>query len=376
MHVTHGSVGRRSAMRAVCGLIVSCAVAACGGGGGGSSATSAWQRWVNGLADEGYDVAQGGTFLLTGEQCAVFEQVFGSCFGNNPASPYVIPQPPDGAGYVDPYYATTFAGTGPDGDPTNIFFRVSDHDAIVTLLTLPPRAAYLGYVGYVFSSETSNYSHALPTQMLTPDPDRFEIFGSLGKTINNIVIENQSGAAWNGETVMLITTANRALADALIASAAASGLDTDLVFPEAIGSNAITGLGKTADDFIILIRYAIPEDQGDGEAWVNAYTKNALVYRVSNTAVAVNRYGPPVYTSKAASDESALQASVDELVDLLSGWLTSVSGETAESMAMTLTAHVDQAGKPTVHWSAPIASPPAPAVSATIRTSTRIASAC
>lgn len=335
-------------------LLLAFLVAGCGGSGGDSASSGgssgnqpkSFQSWVQDLPSSGYNVSQGSSFLLTDEQCALFDQVFGSCFANNPAAPYLIPQPPNGNAYMDPYYTSQFAGTGPTGDTTNVFYRLSDNDALVTLLQLPPRAAYLGYVSYVFTSATDNYSNSLPTQVVSPDPARFEIFGSLGNTTNNVIINNQSGAAWNGQTVVLVTTSNQSLGNALIANAKANGLDTNFIFTEPVGSNVITGYSSTADDLITLIRYALPENSDAGGAWLNN-PATAGVYRVSNSTIPVTRFGAPVYSSKVGLDESQLRASTNELAGLLTTWLTSVSpGQVVQSQRMTVSDHVDAEGEP------------------------------
>ena len=311
----------------------------------GVSATS-WQAWLGGLTKQGYSVTQGNTILVTNADCPMFEAVFGSCFGNNPAAPYIIPQPPVGGAYVDPYYATPFGGTGPTGRPTNLFYRLGDNDALVTLVTLPPQAAYLGYQTYMFTRNKSNYTRSNPAQQVSPDPSRLEIFGSLGNDVNNVIVKNQSGAAWNGATVVYVTTPNPNLRDALVAGARASGLDVRFMFSEPVGSNTIIGLSAAADDFVTLIRYALPENSQLGTDWTNNYNTNVLVYRVSNPFIPAARFGFPEYTPKMPSSESGLQASLNELSSLLQSWLASTSGGAATAVNMTLSDRVGARGQP------------------------------
>jgi hypothetical protein len=70
---------------------------------------SARQAWANGLSAQGYAVAQGSAWKIDTAGCAQITAVFGNCFGNNAAAPYIVPQPPVGVGYpVDPTYGSPF----------------------------------------------------------------------------------------------------------------------------------------------------------------------------------------------------------------------------------------------------------------------------
>jgi hypothetical protein len=102
-----------------------------------------YKNWLTNLKN--YHVRQGNAFLMVPSTFPLFLQTFGSCFGNNPASPYIWPQPPIENSYVDPYYGVPLNTPGPNGSTTNIFYRLSDHEALVTIVSYPPLAAYFGY---------------------------------------------------------------------------------------------------------------------------------------------------------------------------------------------------------------------------------------
>jgi hypothetical protein len=216
--------------------------------------------FINSLFSDGYVVVQGNLYLFSNSDCPLFVSIFDSCFGNNPAVPYIIPQPPTEQSYVDPYYATQLTAPGPGGSPTDIVYRLGNEDALVTLVSYPPMGAYFGYQSYVFTSETGNYSSSDPLQVLSPDPSRYEIFGSVGNDVNNIVVQNQYGVPWGGRVVMFITTSNQDVANDLIAKAKAKGIEPNSILVEPLGSNVNVGIGSVADDLIILIRYAIPQN--------------------------------------------------------------------------------------------------------------------
>jgi hypothetical protein len=210
----------------------------CSSGSSTSSASSntmsSYSNWVNSLNTTGYSVTQGSIFLFSNSDCPLFVGIFGSCFGNNPAAPYIIPQLPIESSFVDPYYAQQLIESTPNGTPTDIIFRLSDHDAMITLVAYPPKGAYFGYQSYVFSTESSNYTSSDPLQVISPDPARYEIFGSIGNNINNTIIQNNYMTPWNGNMIMYITTSNQTLANDLISQATASGIN-----PNSILSNQL-----------------------------------------------------------------------------------------------------------------------------------------
>jgi len=290
-----------------------------------------------------YKVVQGTVFLLTNAECPKFIRIFGNCFGQNPATPYIIPQPPIEDSYVDPDYATEFDTPGPNGQITNIIYRLSDQDALVTIVSYPPKAAYFGYISYVFTGEASRYAGiALPTplpildalglakRIQSPDPDRYSIFGSIGNDVNNVVVQNQLGVSpWSNVIVVYITTSNQNLAAALKESAQARGIDPKSIFIEPVGSNVTTGDGAEADDLFTVMRYAIAESSSDAANWLSSenLSRNVLVYKVSNPALSVRRYGANAYTRRSVNTAEAahvpsLRTAMKQLATLLQTYLT------------------------------------------------------
>lgn len=311
-----------------------------------------YQNWITGLNADGYKSAQGNAFLMTNNECPEFVQVFDSCFGQNPAAPYVIPQPPVEDSYVDPAYAAPFNTPGPDGE-TNVIYRLGNQDALITIMSYPPKAAYFGYQSYVFTSETSNYTGITPprSRTVSPDPARYELFGSLGNDINNVITENQYVTPWGGTIVMYITTPNRSLAEALIANANSHGINPESIFVEPVGSNVITGNGSVADDMITLMRYAVPESSSAGDAWINQLSHNVLVYKVSRADIPVNRFGANQYTPHTVNqveNTTSLSSAQQQLAALLQTYLaTAQSPLPATYGASMATCQVNAGGVPT-----------------------------
>jgi hypothetical protein len=304
----------------ICFLLL---LTACGSNGGTTPTSGMTARqFINSLSSDGYVVAQGNVYLFSNSDCPLFVSIFNSCFGNNPAAPYIIPQPPIEHSYVDPYYAVQLTTPGPNGSQTNIAYRLGEEDALVTLVTYPPTGAYFGYQSYVFTSETSNYTRSDPLQVLSPDPSRYEIFGSVGNDVNNIIVQNQYGEPWGGRVVMYVTTSNQDVASDLMSRAKAKGIDPNSVFVEPLGSNVNVGNGRLADDLITLIRYAIPEHPSAGSDWLANVSSNVLVYKISSPSTSVKKFAPNQYTSRTGNAEITLEPQLDKLAGLLQTWLT------------------------------------------------------
>jgi hypothetical protein len=317
-----------------------------------SSAMDKTTNAVKGLAASGYQVTQGNVFLFTNSDCAQFIEIFDSCFGNNAAAPYVIPQPPTTGTYVDPYYAEPLNTPGPDGVNTNVAFRLDDQDALITVVKYPPKGAYFGYQSYVFTSETSNYPQSYPLQVVSPDIDRYEIFGSVGNDINNIIVQNQAGSPWNGEVITYVTTSNQLLADQITSNLVGKGINQNTIMVEKLGSNVRTGRGKEADDLVTLMRYALPQDEKSAEDWYSSISNNVVVFKVNNSNIAITRYPQNQYTARSATTELQLIPALDELASLLESWsmthsaLGSLTAVSTSSFKRTSVDNID--GIPTI----------------------------
>lgn len=311
----------------------------------------AWEAWLGQLNQSGYRVSQGGVKLFDNATCAELITVFGSCFANNPAAPYFVPEPPVDGTYVDPVYGTPFTTPGATGAPSNMFYRLANTDALVTLVALPSQAAYMGYQSYVFTRAADRYPATVSSRSTlppTPSPDthRYEIFGSIGNDINNVIIANRLGSVWNNGVAAYVTTSNMRLAKALVTSAKAYGLDERRIFIEPVGKNILTGTGREADDLIALIRYALPKNELESRDWQRNIDKNIGVFRVSAApGTAVERFPTPLYTKKQTSSEEAYAPSLDELSSLLSQWLTSQAGRPATTDTMKRSLLVGPKGK-------------------------------
>lgn len=307
--------------------------------------------WITHLSAE-YKVAQGNAYLPTNSP--LDESIFRNFFGENHTAPCIIPQPPVNHSYVDPYYATALETPGPNGAITDIIYKLSDQDALVTIVSYPPKAAYFGYQSYVFTRHASHYVGITPPhpRTVSPNPDRYEIFGSIGNAVNHVIVQNQYGAQpWNEAVVMHITTSNRKLAHALIRKAEAYGISRESIFVEPIGSNVITGTGRAADDLVTLIRYAIPQTTSDANDWINNLSKNVLVYKVTNRDLPMSRYGENTYTTRTVNYNEtgfspSLRAALIQLAKVLQTYLADKQSSEAASKHMMISTQDNSEGIP------------------------------
>ncbi|MBA3239248.1 MAG: hypothetical protein H0T62_13005 [Parachlamydiaceae bacterium] len=295
-----------------------------------------YANWITTL-NPTYEVTQGNAYLLKKSERPLFVSIFGSCFGENPATTYIIPQPPVNHRYVDPFYATALTTPGPNNSTANIIYRLSDNEALVTIVSYPPKAAYFGYQSYVFTRNSNHYVGITPPYPRTksPDPKRYEIFGSIGNDVNNMVVQNQYGAQpWDGTVVVYITTSNRNLARALTRKAESYGINKKSIYVEPIGSNVITGVTRSADDLTTLIRYAAPKSTSDANQWTDNLSKNVLVYKVTHSDSSVIRFGENAYTAHSINYNEThfspnLKTALQQLSKLLQSYLEKMQSSTA-----------------------------------------------
>jgi hypothetical protein len=209
-------------------------------------------------------------------------------------------------------------------------------------------------MSYVFTSQSSNYVGITPPRPPTPspDPNRYEIFASIGNDVNDVIVQNQLGVPpWNNAIVAYITTSNTKLAEALVGRAKRLGIDPNSIFVEPVGSNVITGDGPQADDMVTLMRYAIPRVLAVADKWTDLLSKNVLVYKVSNRSLSVQRYGaigytPHIVNTNEKSYVPSLRTALRQLAALLRNYLVAKQVSGAEYRPLVATTKVNSEGVP------------------------------
>jgi hypothetical protein len=282
------------------------------------------QRLIRELRSSDLEVSVGYPRVYTQADCAYSYEVFRNCFGNNPASPYVMPVVqswPDE--YVDPAMKNGFGRTRPGYSVT---YRLDPKEAIILFGRMPPRARYMGLQTWIFSNgwvrqhspwdqvACISYAHSAnemtqyffatfpPVTSLTHcltvprTPHRVQSFSSINNNINNVVMENKSGAPWDEMRYFVITPDQRT--DEAVRQALQSlGVDEDEIFTEKIpetfsaadpdhvypfGQNPVVGplgLGEDAVDFTTAVRYAMPDDQQAANVWLKSLPLTVLRVR-------------------------------------------------------------------------------------------------
>lgn len=260
------------------------------------------RRLMHQLDKQGYEVMRGYFKLYTTDDCDVSYEVMHTCYGNNPAAPYVLPVVPpwpDNPGpgeWVDP---ATMGALGRTADGYNASYRLDPREALVIVGRLPPHAAYFGMKTYLFTragelcTESPQYnwigSHVpalFPTffSLVPNEPGsapRVQIIADLSNSTNNVVISNQSGRVWD-QLRYFIVTPNPTMDAAIREAFTKIGTADHDIFTEKIPQYFASesnppncpdaaalhfGLDQPADDFVTLIRYAMPVDDDAADRW-------------------------------------------------------------------------------------------------------------
>lgn len=285
-------------------------------------------RLTGALTKAGFEVARGYFKLYTIQECQYTYSALKSCFYNNPAAPYVLPVVPIWANeWVEPALQNMWGPTEPGYNGTH---RFDEREAILILGLLPPKGAYFGVQSWIFTRQgtydTSSYmynyisTHYPPGVLntffhtLPNHEERIVTFDSLGNINNNVVIEQQSGAAFNQLRYFIITP-DQTMDSKLRAALGKISIQAKDIFTEPIPSTMMIGLNEEADDFITLIRFAEPKHVAQAERWRTDLPLILLRIRPANPDWEPAPYGPPVLEPRTALDEFPLSPDLDNLVE-------------------------------------------------------------
>lgn len=172
------------------------------------------------------------------------------------------------------------------------------------------------------SDEYQSISMALPElldkffSVVPRNPQRIQLAATMENSINNVVIADQSGAAFDQER-FFITTPDMAMNDAVRKALGAMSVSDRAVFTEPINTLARIGLDAAADDFVILMRYAEPvggnEAGSPGPQWRQDLP--LVVLRVRDPRPHdVQPYGPSELATRSGVDEHPLAPELKHIV--------------------------------------------------------------
>jgi hypothetical protein len=305
------------------------------------------QALMDDLTAGGLQVTQGYPRLWTMDDCDEGYPVTFNCYGNNPASPYIVsavrPWPEE---YVDPATADAFGRTRPGYSTT---YRLDPREAIVLFGTMPPRGRYMGLQSYVFTHEwvigegdpdhqygypwvrdvakggRDKFAHSPMVgylfATLPRNPPRVQSFSSVGNSINNVVMDgDQSGASF-GRLRYFVITPDRVMNDKVRTALERLGVPDEAVFTEPIPSSfdgtplGPLGLDAQALDFMHGLRYAMPENEQAAQAWRARLPLTVLRIREAPSSDRpVEPYGNIARDEREAEDEAYLRADLRDLV--------------------------------------------------------------
>lgn len=231
---------------------------------------------IQSLEEAGYWVGKGEFKYFETKDCEKIVETVGHCYGNNPASPYGLYfLPPAPGEYRDEERYSYFAESMGTGDLWP-FWRMQKNEAIIFIGLTPPPHAYFGFRSYVYSSTSPNWfvANIRPFDLIfnqSLDPNRRDIFASLGPSLNNFTINTADGESFNSPTAV-ITTADtqteqdiREHIDSIFTE---FGLGTDAINTDKVPANYVKlGYRERADNFMMLARSAYPESEEDASAY-------------------------------------------------------------------------------------------------------------
>jgi hypothetical protein len=284
-----------------------------------------------GAQSQGFRMLSGYVKLYTQDDCENYSYpIMGTCYGNNPAAPYVMPIMPSWPDeYIDPATVNAFGKTDPGYSAS---YRLDPREAILIAGTMPPPAAYLGLQSYLntrqgtFDTTSPTYqfiSNTMPINLSTffstvpGNPSRIQMAASIDNAINDVVIKNQAGAVFSTTRYFIITPdqyMDRALRQVLEQNAVPAAN----IFTEPISATLRTGLDAAADDFVTLMRYAMPDDGGGpgtpSDKWRNDLPLIVLRIRDITTGRHPELWPPLVFDTRTGVNEKGLAPSVKNLL--------------------------------------------------------------
>jgi hypothetical protein len=290
------------------------------------------RRLTQDFKKQGFEVSRGYFKPWRREDCDFTIAKLGSCFGNNPAAPYVTlavpPWPEEFVGHNSNVLAPSRPGY-------HDVFRLDPGEAIVILAEMPPPARYFSVQTFVFTREgtydtdSETYKNIaadpginfmLPFLFRTVEPhypERIFSWADLNNPVNNVVMERRSGTAFSQLRYFIITPddfMNKAVRKAL----SGISVEDEHIFTEPIPYDMNFGLHRAADDFMTLIRYARPDDGGAPRTASDTWRKNLpmVVLRVRDTRHEPQPYPQMELEPRTAFDEYTLQP---DLISLVSG---------------------------------------------------------
>jgi hypothetical protein len=278
------------------------------------------------LEGSGYQVARGYWTLWDVDDCKYSLRTVGFCYGQNPTAPYVLAVVPRWRDeFFDRRSQHMLIAPQRNMAPT---YRLDEREALVVVAEMPPPARYFGIQTNVFTRlATLNEADPIYRQVqdpllrdilfaTSPDPARRMLFSSIGNSINNVVIEEQTGQPWQaGQQRYFVITPDESLAEEITEALRRAGVEANHVFTEPVAPALVKlGLGAGADDLITAVRYALPDDEVLGQQWRERLPLTILRVRDTSGST-LEPFAIPDYEGRTSNyDEHALEADLKALI--------------------------------------------------------------
>jgi hypothetical protein len=179
-----------------------------------------------------------------------------SCFGNNPATPYVAFWLPPAPGQTGRSILKSPKGLAVD-------WHLGPDEAVVYIGRTPPNCSYFSYRSYVFD------------KFYPSEGEYKRVFGDLGDALNLKTIKTEGtpdGSEGNpfNQTTFIVSTADRGIAKRIIDAAESAGYPSSIINIDVIPSSILNmGLDNSSDTFAFIIRLNFFQDPLAGNAFVN-----------------------------------------------------------------------------------------------------------
>lgn len=179
-----------------------------------------------------------------------------SCFGNNPATPYLVFWLPPGPGQTGRSMLVNPKGFAAD-------WHLRPDEAVVYIGRTPPECSYFSYRSYVF-------------EKFYPDEGEYKrVFGDLGDTLNLKTIktegtpDGEEGDPFN-QTTIIISTADQGINERIRNASESAGYPASIINTDVIPSSILNmGLDNRSDTLAFVIRLNFFKDELAGTAYVN-----------------------------------------------------------------------------------------------------------
>ena len=229
--------------------------------------------------------------------------VFANCNYQNAGAAYLTPKLPPAPGQEAPCYFTD-AAVNPGDEGLFLDYRLRSDEAVVLVGKTPPKCTYFGYDGNI----ATRWSEQTGKPVV--------LFGNYGDPLNPMVIKTDGSQDDPYEkNTMIIMSADRGVNESIRAAAEDAGYSPDIINDYVIPSQLLKlGLDQGSDTLVLLHRFAYPDDEQAGQAYLDDPTMS--VFRVTpNESPEPDMYEMPECRVRGTGDFRELELS-DTLEEL------------------------------------------------------------